>query len=99
MAKYIPQEILQPFLRSYEKDDVWQVHCGDRWLTVWVYENSQIEHNRGLPVHRRMREEYYNLAVKYLELNLTNCDDIDLSFNSKEDFEAKYSGSWQFYYT
>ena len=97
--KYIPDDILKPFLRSYENADVWQVHSGDRWLTVWLYSNRQIEDHKNLPIYKKMKEEYYKLVDKYLDLDLSNANDINLYFESKENFETKYRSSWQFYYT
>jgi hypothetical protein len=99
MAKYIPNEILTLFLKSYENGDVWQVHSGDRWLTVWLYANSQIDENKNLPFYKKMKEEYYKLVEKYLDLKISSANDINLYFESKEDFDTKYRGSWQFYYT
>ena len=99
MAKYIPDEILKLFLHSYETGDVWQVHSGDQWLTVWLYSNSQIQHNKDLPIYEKLKEEYFKLINKYLDLKLSSSNDINLSFESKENFDTKYMGSWQFYYT
>lgn len=99
MAKYIPSDILKSFLNSYEKGDVWQVHCGDRWLTVWLYSNDQIDQNKHLPMYQRMKEEYFKLVDQYLDLEISSINDIHLDFDSKENFETKYGGSWQFYYT
>jgi hypothetical protein len=99
MANHIPDDILKPFLHSYEKGDVWQVHCGDRWLTVWLYSNDQISINKDLPIHQKMREEYFKLVHKYLDLKLSSSNDFNLYFESKENFDTKYRGNWQFYYT
>ncbi len=99
MAKYIPNEVLKPFLQSYENGDAWQVHSGDRWLTVWLYSNDQIEYNKDLPIYQKMREEYFKLVDKYLDLKLNSFKDISLDFESKENFDTKYMSSWQFFYT
>ena len=98
MAKYIPDEILKPFMHSYEKGDVWQVHTGDRWITFFLYLNSQIEANKRLPVFQQMREEYFKLINKYLDLDLSGPRDINLYFDSKENFENKYQSNWYMYY-
>ena len=99
MAKYIPDEILKPFLNSYENGDVWQVHSGDRWLTVWLHSNEQIETNKDLPIYQKMKEQYFKLVDEYLDLKLHSSNDINLYFESKENFDTKYRASWQFYYT
>ena len=99
MAKYIPEEILKTFLHSYEKGDVWQVHSGDRWLTIWLYTNNQIDDNKNLPIYQKMKEEYFKLVDKYLDLKISNFNDISLDFESKENFDTKFRSSWQFYYT
>ena len=99
MAKYIPDEILKPFLHSYEGGDVWQVHSGDMWLTVWLYTNDQIEINEDLPIYQKLREEYFKLVDKYLDHKLSSSKDVNLYFESKENFDTKYMSNWQFYYT
>lgn len=99
MPKYIPDEILKPFLHSYEQGDVWQVHCGDRWLTVFVHLDNQIAHNKDLPAYQKLRQEYYQLVEKYLDLSISSDKEISLKFDSKENFDKKYNGSWQLYYT
>jgi hypothetical protein len=96
MAKYIPNEKLKEFQSRYEKDDVWQVHTGDTWLTVFLYKNDQLEKNKGLQVYEQMKEEYTMLVRTYLDVPLTSS--ISLEFDSKENFETKYRGSWNFYY-
>jgi len=96
--KYIPDEILKPFLSSYENGDVWQVHCGDRWLKVFVYTDDQIEPNKKLQVHQQMRKEYFKMVNEYLHLKLKNETDIQLSFDSKENFERKFNGDWYSFY-
>ena len=99
MIKHIPDEILKPFLHSYEKGDVWQVHCGDRWLIIFLYLDNQIVHNKDLPAYQKLKQEYYELIDKYLDLRISGPKDISLNFDSKENFDEKYKGSWQLYYT
>ena len=98
MAKYIPNEILKPFMKSYEKGDVWQVHTGERWIKIFVYLDSQIEENKSLPIYQQMKEEYFKLIDKHLDLHLSGSGDISLLFDSKENFENKYKGNWYMYY-
>lgn len=98
MAKYIPNEILLPFMKSYEKGDVWKIHQGDKWLTVFLYFDSQIEDNKHLTIFQQMRDEYFKLADKYLDMHLSSETDITIYFDSKENFEKKYQGNWYDYY-
>jgi hypothetical protein len=98
MAKYIPEEILKTFLHSYEKGDVWKIHSGDRWLTIFFHTDRQIKDNEDLPIHQQMKEEYYKLVDKYLELRLSDASQIIINFDSKENFDKKYKGNWYNYY-
>jgi hypothetical protein len=68
-------------------------------LTVWLYSNEQIEIKKDLPIYQKMREEYFKLVDKYLDLKLSSFKDINLYFESKENFDTKYMSSWEFYYT
>ena len=98
MAKYIPDEILKAFTSSYEKGDVWQIHSGDRWLTVFLFSEGQIQSNKGLPIYQQLKMEYFKLVDQYLDLHLVGINDINLYFDSKENFENKYQGNWYNYY-
>jgi hypothetical protein len=98
MAKYIPDQILKPFMKSYERGNVWQIHVGDRWITFFLYFDSQIEENKNLPIYQQIREEYFKLVDKYLDIRLSGLSDISLTFDSKENFERKYHGDWYGYY-
>jgi hypothetical protein len=98
MGKYIPNEILTSFTKFYEKEDVWQIHSGDSWLTVFLYKESQIEQNQDLPKYIEMKEGYLKLVKKYLDPPVSEIDEIQLSFDSKENFENKYQGNWYDYY-
>jgi hypothetical protein len=99
MARYIPDDIMKEFQRKYETGDIWQVHTGDTWLTFFLYSNDQIEHNKTLPIYEQIRNEYFDLLVKYRYNLVCQADDITIYFDSKENFETKYRGNWQFYYT
>jgi|GEM_PF-5378152 len=98
MRKYIPDEILKAFTTSYEKEDIWQIHSGDSWLTVFLFYESQIEQNQDLPKYHEMKEGYLKLVKKYLDPPASEIDEIQLSFDSKENFEKKYGGNWYDYY-
>jgi hypothetical protein len=98
MAKYIPDKILKPFLRSYEKGEVWQVHQGENWLLVFLYYDNQIDANKDLPIYQQMKEEYFKLASKYLDVGLSGPEDISIHFDSKENFESNCRGNWNYYY-
>jgi len=98
MGKFIPKEILTPFIASYENEDVWQIHSGDSWLTVFLHKESQIEANEDLPKYGELKEGYLKLVHQFLDPPASEIDQINLSFNSKENFERKFNGNWYDYY-
>jgi hypothetical protein len=98
MSKYIPTEILKTFTSFYEKDDVWQIHSGHSWLTVFLFKESQIQQNEDLPKYAELKAGYLRLVKKYLDPPYSEIDKISLSFDSKENFEKKYNGNWYDYY-
>jgi hypothetical protein len=99
MPKYIPSDLLNDFQKKFTGGDIWQIHTGDTWLIVFLYRNDQIEQNKDLPVYGTIKQEYTKLAQEYLDLSERQLQEIKLEFDSKENFETKYRGSWQFYYT
>jgi hypothetical protein len=98
MSKFIPREIMEAFNSSYTKEDVWQVHSGHSWLTVFLFKESQIEENRDLPKYAEMKAGYLELVNKYLDPPDSEIDKINLSFDSEENFDKKYGGNWYDYY-
>ena len=99
MEKYIPDDVLNNFLNSYKKGDIWQVHqLNDKWLIVFLYFDKQIESNKNLPIYQRMRDEYFSLVKQYLDPKTSSSKDISIKFDSKENFEKKYEGDWYNYY-
>ena len=95
MEKYIPNDVVEVLTNFYEKEDVWQIHSGDYWLVIFLYKDSQIEHNQNLPKYLELKEKYLELVHLYLNPTVK---EIYLSFNSKENFEKKYGGNWYDYY-
>lgn len=97
--KYIPSEILKNFLTSFEKGDIWQVHqLNEKRLIVFLFRNDQIESNKYLPIFQEMKDQYFNLVIRYLSINYLSSADISIQFDSKENFENKYQSNWHFYY-
>ncbi|MFN8283323.1 MAG: hypothetical protein U0U67_08925 [Chitinophagales bacterium] len=99
MAKYIPNDLLEKFLKSYENDDIWQVHqLNSIWLIVFLYYDKQIDENKNLPIYQQMKNEYFELVKKYLDDAPENANQINIQFDSKEKFDSKYNGDWYDYY-
>jgi hypothetical protein len=97
--KYIPNDILETFLTSFEIGDIWQVHqLNEIRLIVFLFRNDQIESNKGLPIYQEIKDEYFKLVKHYLNINYFNSADISIQFDSKENFENKYQSNWHFYY-
>ncbi|OCX50750.1 hypothetical protein BEL04_18620 [Mucilaginibacter sp. PPCGB 2223] len=95
MFDYIPDDILKSFTTFYEKEDIWQIHSGDYWLTIFLYKEDQIGSNKDLPKYNDIKKGYLELVNKYLNPVIK---EIHLTFDSKENFEKKFGGSWYDYY-
>ncbi|WP_259066681.1 hypothetical protein HDF24_21615 [Mucilaginibacter sp. X4EP1] len=93
--KYIPKEILDSFTSLYQNEDIWQIHSGNYWLTIFLYKENQIEFNKDLPKYNEIKKGYLELVNKYLDPEIK---EIYLTFDSKESFEIKYGGNWYDYY-
>jgi len=95
VEEYIPNDVLKAFTSFYEKDDIWQIHSGNYWLTVFLYKESQIETNKDLPKYNEIKAGYLDLVHKYLDPTIK---EIRLYFDSKDTFENKFNGNWYDYY-
>jgi len=95
MSEYIPNEILKSFTSSYENEDIWEIHSGNYWLTVFLYKDNQIETNKDLQKYNEIKKGYLKLVNKYLDPAIK---EIHLTFDSKENFGKKYGSNWYDYY-
>lgn len=99
MIKYIPDDKLQQFLKSFEISDIWQVHqLNSRCLIVFLYFDYQIEANKNLPIYEKMKSEYFRLVKKYMGDAPNSPEEVGIKFDSKEYFETKCDGNWYSYY-
>jgi hypothetical protein len=73
VKKYIPNDILKTFLKSFEKGDIWQVHqLNERRLIVFLYFDKQIEPNKNLLIYQKVKEEYFKLVKQYSDVQISS---------------------------
>jgi len=92
--QHIPYEILDAFTSTYEHGEIWKIHSHNDKLIVFLYTEKQIN-NQNLLKYSELKEDYLILLHDYLNPFTEN---VQLKFDSKENFETKYDGNWLEYY-
>jgi hypothetical protein len=76
---------------------VWDVFTSFGKLFVFYYSDSDIINNEGNGISKAITEEYFSIVKKNDELNYLTIDNIWLKFDSKENLDKNYNGSFQNY--
>jgi hypothetical protein len=86
------EEFVKPLIDKY-----WRIYPFGKTICVFCMENSQIEMNK--KQESRIKKHYYELAKENDNFDfIKNMDSVFVKFDSKENFENKYGGSWRNYF-
>lgn len=94
----IPRDEIAIFINKYKSDCVWDIHCHTSIINVFFYTNKQKNKNIGNPIFDEMCKEYYKMIKQYDEFGYFESNSILVSFDSKENLDNNYNGSFFNYY-
>jgi hypothetical protein len=79
--------------------DIWEIKKNFQSATIFFYTDKQVENYTNDEVSKKkLKDLYFDLLKKYDEFDYLNCDDFDINFDSKENFDNNYESNW-FYYS
>jgi hypothetical protein len=76
---------------------VWDVFTSFGRSFVFYYSDSDITNNESNGISKAITEEYYSIVKKYDELDYFTIDNLLPKFESKENLDKNYNGSFQNY--
>jgi hypothetical protein len=92
------KEKIDELLKKYKKNNVWEIHMSSFYITIFLEKENQIEESRQNPLFKKLKEEYFEIVKEKDEFGLFKKEIINLTFDSKENFDKNYDSSWFYYY-
>ncbi len=83
--------------REIANQDLWAIHKQFFGATLFFYTEKQKDKYEKAGLRRRYSDLYYQHLTKYDEFGYISKADFWVLFDSKENFDQNYNGSW-FYY-
>ncbi len=78
--------------------NIWEISNFSGYLTLFFYTDDQVLKSNHTDIAQRLREEYYEIIRQYNEFNYFTKDNLQISFDSKENFDKNYESNWFYYY-
>jgi hypothetical protein len=73
---------------------IWLLHTQFEYLTVFFQTEDQVRGSERSDIRERCAHEYAKVIAPYDEFGYVARRPIELLFDSRENFEKKYGGSW-----
>ena len=90
----VTQQDLERLLKEIGNPDLWTIHRCFSGTSFFFYSEAQKDTSEKAGLRRVYSDRYYELSSKYDELGYLNKDTFWVVFDSKENFDDKYSGNW-----
>jgi hypothetical protein len=97
-AQNITREKRLQFITKYKTNPIWDIHIHTSSLIIFFYTEKQKDENMENTIFKEMCQEYYMLVKPFDEFGYFNADSITVHFDSKENIDENYMGSFQYYY-
>lgn len=73
---------------------IWKIHPGFGCAIIFVHTDAQLKMTEGGNFRDRCRNAYTAILGQFDDFGYFQEHPIELTFDSRENFEAKYNGSW-----
>lgn len=100
LSKNFGNKKINELVETYKKENtkIWEIHMNSNYITVFFETEVQIEENRKNTIFEKMKTEYFEIIKKSDEFSLFKIENLNLSFDSKENFDKNYESNWYYYY-
>jgi hypothetical protein len=96
--KNIPQAEIDNLKQQLKTKDIWEIYREFGTTTYFFHTAKQIDRYSKDGTTDQMNKQYLELLKKYDEFDYINSKTFTLSFDSKENFDNVYEGSWFNYF-
>jgi len=93
----IPLKMIISFKEKY-KDTVWEIARFGQHVTVFFYTKAQLNEAQRDKLTEKLKQAYFEILKENDELNYFTLTNLNMIFDSKENFDKNYDGNWRAYY-
>ncbi|MCX7656793.1 MAG: hypothetical protein N2Z76_09745, partial [Treponemataceae bacterium] len=94
----VKKDELEEIKKSVDKDCFWLIDNTMGFFVVFTNTEKEREEINTSDACKIIKEKLFNLVKLYDEFNYITPDNLKIEFDSKENFEKNYQGSWFYYY-
>ena len=94
----IPDSKIKKLKKQLNNKELWEIsRCFDS-VTFFFYTDQQLANSEKDGLRKVYARKYFDLISYYDEFGYISPDNISVCFDSKQNFDEKYDGSWFYYY-
>ena len=97
-ASHISEAELETLKDSLGNKDLWKISLFSSAATFFFYTDAQVKKHESLGVKEIYATAYHRLLGTYDEFGYVQKSQPSITFDSKENFDLNYQGSWYNYY-
>lgn len=94
----IPEQEVHDLQARLANEELWEISRWDEHVTFFFYTDDQVKRAQALGLTEKYAKEYARLVERYDEFGYLKKRGISVAFDSKENFDNNYEGTWHHYY-
>jgi hypothetical protein len=94
----IPKERIEHLKEQLAFEGIWEISRFGSYTTFFFQTDAQLKASIGNGLREKVQEMYYPIEKMYDEFGYLDLESQHLKFDSRENFEKNYEGSWFYYY-
>jgi hypothetical protein len=97
-CEHVPEEQIESLKKKLRNKDLWCIARQFASVTFMFHTDKQTAKHAGAGKKEIYAKAYFDLVKPYDEFGYLSMDDIQVQFDSKQNFDENYAGSWVYYY-
>ena len=94
----IPKSDLHQIKAKFASNGLWEISIHHGSVILFYHKETDIEKNKISGISDQIKEEIISIALQYDEFGYLKKEPFFFGFDSKENFDEKYSGNWYYYF-
>ncbi len=95
---HIKDEDLKKIAESIDKENIWIIKKFFQGITIFLYRERTISLETKNTILELFKKQYFSKLKQYDEFNYCTLNSLNVKFDTKENFEENYQGSWFYYF-
>ena len=95
---HIEDEDLKKIAESIDKENIWIIKKFFQGITIFLYRERTISLETKNTILELFKKQYFSKLKQFDEFNYCTLNSLNVKFDTKENFEENYQGSWFYYF-